>query len=107
MRQFITLFIAALAIAITLPLAPAPISFTTPAAAGQRYDQGGVVPCSADDYRFVPGRGWVSNCRSSHHRGQRGGGHTVAQPYIYLQSRTCVDWVMRNGVKVILGTRAC
>jgi hypothetical protein len=26
-------------------------------------DYGGVIPCSEDDKRFVPGRGWVSNCR--------------------------------------------
>ena len=24
---------------------------------------GGVIPCSPDDKSFVPGRGWVSNCR--------------------------------------------
>lgn len=23
---------------------------------------GGVIPCSPDDKRFVPGRGWISNC---------------------------------------------
>ena len=23
---------------------------------------GGVLPCSADDRTFIPGRGWVSNC---------------------------------------------
>ncbi len=24
--------------------------------------RGGVIPCSPDDMRFVPGRGWISNC---------------------------------------------
>lgn len=24
--------------------------------------RGGVIPCTPDDMRFVPGRGWVSNC---------------------------------------------
>ena len=24
---------------------------------------GGVIPCSPDDKTFIPGRGWVSNCR--------------------------------------------
>jgi hypothetical protein len=25
-------------------------------------NHGGIIPCSPDDMRFVPGRGWVSNC---------------------------------------------
>lgn len=25
--------------------------------------RGGVIPCSPDDMTFIPGRGWVSNCR--------------------------------------------
>lgn len=24
---------------------------------------GGVIPCSPDDGRFIPGRGWISNCQ--------------------------------------------
>jgi hypothetical protein len=24
---------------------------------------GGVIPCSPDDKTYIPGRGWVSNCR--------------------------------------------
>ncbi len=98
MRQFVQISLAALVVAFMLSFAPTPVS------AGQRYTQGGVIPCSADDYSFVRGR-WVSNCRG--HVGRRGGRHIVVQPYIYLQSRTCVDWVIRGGVKIILGTRAC
>lgn len=26
-------------------------------------NRGGVIPCSPDDMSFIPGRGWVSNCR--------------------------------------------
>ena len=52
MRKFILCFIV---LAFTSAFVPSP--------AAAQYRQGGVVPCSADDYRFVPGRGWVSNCR--------------------------------------------
>ena len=26
-------------------------------------NRGGVIPCSPDDMSFIPGRGWISNCR--------------------------------------------
>lgn len=56
-RKFIKVSLAALAVAATLSFAPAP-------AAAYDRTQGGVIPGSADDYRFVNGRGYVPN----HHR---------------------------------------
>ncbi len=61
-------------------------TFTTSASAQyRRYDQGGVIPCSADDYRFVQGRGWVSNCRrgGNVHRSLHGhyGSRSTARPF--------------------------
>ena len=70
MRKILLAASAALALA----------SLATPAVAqyvgGRYYGQGGVVPCSADDYSFVRGR-WVSNCRGGGHvSGGRTGGYS-------------------------------
>ena len=103
MRLFIQASLAALAIATTL-------SFASPATA-RPYTQGGVIPCSADDFRFVQGRGWVSNCRRGghgmrgHQGGQMGGRQLVPRPFTYLKSRTCRDWRQPGGVGPKITTR--
>lgn len=63
----------------------ATLSFAAPANA-QHYNQGGVIPCSADDYRFVQGQrgGWRSNCQQPRRQYQQ----RTYQRQHYQQHRT-------------------
>ena len=107
MRQFV-LSLAGLAIATAFSLAP------VPALAGCGIHQGG--ECGRDAI-FRPGEPrwgsrpdtYVDRNQYHRHRGQGGARVIVAEPFIYLKSRTCVRWVQPGGVgpKRVIGTYAC
>lgn len=77
MSRKIALSLAGIAVGVLL-------SFTSAPAIA--YDQGGVIPCSADDYRFVQGRrgGWKSNCG---HRSNVGRHHAHREVHYGNQRR--------------------
>ncbi len=112
MRQFV-LSLAGLAIATAFSLAP------VPALAGCGIHQGG--ECGRDAI-FRPGEPrWGSRPDTYVDRNQYGHGNAghwrsggrqsvvVVEPFIYLESRTCVRWVQPGGVgpKRVIGTYAC
>ena len=86
------LSLAALAVGAMFASAPAP-------AIAHDRTQGGVIPCSKDDYRFVQGRGLVSNCpRGGRVHGTRQGNTTT----VYGPPRDVA--VYRGSIAVPRGT---
>ncbi len=81
----------------------------TPAAAQYSPNDGGNCARPLIPWRgaHMPCDGYGPRQQYRGHGGQTGSRQIVVQPFIYLESRTCRDWVMRNGVKVTTRVYAC